>query len=41
MLIAQIHKYELELKKIKNRLYYEMRGGCKMLSECNEEEGAW
>ncbi|TDS14271.1 hypothetical protein DFQ03_2349 [Maribacter caenipelagi] len=41
MLSAQIHNYESELKKIKNRLYYEMRGGCKMPCECNEEDGAW
>lgn len=40
MLSAQIHKNEFELKKSKNRLYYEMRGGCKIPWACNVDVGA-
>ncbi len=40
MLSVQIHKDEFELKKLKNRLYYEMRGGCKIPCVCNEDVGA-
>ncbi len=40
MLNALLRFYEIELKNLKNRLYYEMRGGCKILFVCREEVGA-